>query len=176
MIDLTQRLRARGQKVGPIAADLYEELADVEVQAAARLWEDSQGQLVGFAYVSPWQNLVDVFDERVLTPELEAEIIAIGARLLICAALFQTADSVGIVYIGALRGAGDTVWPGVLATVLSWTVIVGLGWFLAARPPELESVGPWIAASLYIIALGIAMAVRFERGKWRDIKLVDRHV
>jgi len=110
------------------------------------------------------------------TPELEAEIIAIGARLLICAALFQTADSVGIVYIGALRGAGDTVWPGVLATVLSWTVIVGLGWFLAARLPELESVGPWIAASLYIIALGIAMAVRFERGKWRDIKLVDRHV
>ena len=39
--------------------------------------------------------------------------------------------------------------------------------------PELESVGPWIAAALYIIVLGLTMARRFEKGRWRSIRLVD---
>jgi ribosomal protein S18 acetylase RimI-like enzyme len=76
MIDLTQALRAVGQKVYPIATDLYEELAEAEVQVTARLWENDGGQLVGFAYVSRYQNLVDVFDAREITPALESELIA----------------------------------------------------------------------------------------------------
>ncbi len=76
MIDLTQALRARGQKVYPIATDLYEELADTDAQVAARLWENAQGELVGFAYVNQYQNLVEVFDADEITPDLEAEMVA----------------------------------------------------------------------------------------------------
>ena len=76
MVALTQALRANGQAVYPIAADLYEELADPDTQITARLWETPQRQLVGFVYVSRYQNLVDVFDERVFTPALEAEMMA----------------------------------------------------------------------------------------------------
>jgi len=76
MTALTKTLRARGQTVYPITADLYEELADADAQASARLWEDARAGLVGFAYVSPWQNLVDVFDERVYTPAIETEMVA----------------------------------------------------------------------------------------------------
>jgi ribosomal protein S18 acetylase RimI-like enzyme len=75
MVALTQALRANGQAVYPIAADLYEELADPDTQITARLWETPQRQLVGFVYVSRYQNLVDVFDERVFTPALEAEMM-----------------------------------------------------------------------------------------------------
>jgi ribosomal protein S18 acetylase RimI-like enzyme len=76
MVALTQALRATGQMIYPIAADLYEELADPDVQITARLWENNQRRLAGFAYVSRYQNLVDVFDERQLTPALEAEMVA----------------------------------------------------------------------------------------------------
>src|SRR5512145_178205 len=76
MIALTQALRARGQKVYPIAADLYEELSEPVVQTTVRLWRDGQSQLVGFAYVNQYQNLVDVFDERAFTPALKAEAMA----------------------------------------------------------------------------------------------------
>ncbi|MBN2147796.1 MAG: GNAT family N-acetyltransferase [Anaerolineales bacterium] len=75
MIELTRRLRAGGQTVYPIAADLYEELADPKVQITARLWEKESGQLVGFVYVSQYQNLVDVFAANELTPALETEMI-----------------------------------------------------------------------------------------------------
>lgn len=75
MIDLTQTLRSRGQKVYPIATDLYEELAEPEVQASVRLWENDKQQLVGFVYVSQYQNLVDVFTASEFTPAIETEII-----------------------------------------------------------------------------------------------------
>lgn len=74
MIRLTARLRAAGQRVYPIAADLYEELNDPETQITARLWEDG-GELAGFAYVSRWQNLVYAFDKACFTPEVQAELV-----------------------------------------------------------------------------------------------------
>jgi MATE family multidrug resistance protein len=106
------------------------------------------------------------------TPEDAAEILRIGSGMMICAAIFQTFDALGIVYSGALRGAGDTIVPGVLTVVLSWTVIVGGGWLLATRVPEWSSLGPWIASAVYIILLGFAMAGRFESGRWKRIRLV----
>ncbi len=108
-----------------------------------------------------------------LTAATAERIVDIGAKLLVCAAVFQTADAVGIVYTGALRGAGDTVWPGVATVIFAWLFIVTGGAAMIAWWPELESVGPWIAAALYIIVLGLTMARRFETGRWRSIRLVD---
>jgi MATE family multidrug resistance protein len=100
-------------------------------------------------------------------------IIRIGANLLILVALFQTVDAIGIVYTGALRGAGDTVWPGVLTAIYSWVFIVGGGWVAIRWFPETESIGPWIAAAIYIILYGVTMLVRFERGRWRSIRILE---
>ncbi|MEM7227497.1 MAG: MATE family efflux transporter [Planctomycetota bacterium] len=108
-----------------------------------------------------------------VTPEEAAVIIEIGAKLMICAAIFQTVDAFGIIYTGALRGAGDTVFPGVVTMIYSWLFIVAGGWMLVAWRPDWESVGPWIGAAVYIIMFGVTMALRFESGRWRSIKLID---
>lgn len=100
------------------------------------------------------------------------EIIKIGANLLIVIAVFQTVDALGIVYTGALRGAGDTVFPGIATAVYSWVFIVGGGWVAVTFFPSVGSIGPWIAASVYIILIGLTMAIRFERGGWRSIDLL----
>ena len=76
-----------------------------------------------------------------LTPGQAEEIIAVGGKLMICAAVFQTADAFGIAYTGALRGAGDTVWPGMVTVVYSWGFIVIGGWSMAVLWPALV-VGP----------------------------------
>jgi len=75
MTHLLQLLRQRGQKVYPVATDLFEELADAQVQAGARLWVDASGELAGFAYVSQWQNLVDAFSADEFTPAIEQELM-----------------------------------------------------------------------------------------------------
>lgn len=102
----------------------------------------------------------------------DEEIIRIGARLLICTAVFQTADAIGVIYTGALRGAGDTIWPGVMTVIYSWVFIVAGGWLIRRYCPGLESVGPWMAAAVYIIIYGLTMWRRFAGGHWKSIRLL----
>lgn len=104
-------------------------------------------------------------------PAMVDEIVRIGAILLICIGIFQTADAVGIVYTGGLRGAGDTVVPGLLTIVYSWMFIVLGGWLFTEFVPQIESLGPWIALAVYLTVYSITMAVRFESGRWRSIRL-----
>ena len=108
-----------------------------------------------------------------LAPQDKANIVQIGGKIMICAAVFQTFDAFGIVYTGALRGAGDTLWPSAATIIYSWTFIVAGGLTLAICAPGLESIGPWIGAATFIICYGITMAWRFESGRWRLIKLLD---
>lgn len=100
-------------------------------------------------------------------------IVTIGGSLLVCTAVFQTFDALGVIYTGALRGAGDTVWPGVMTMIYSWVFIVGGGVAMVFLFPQLESIGPWIAAAVYIIIYGLTMWLRFTSGNWRNINLLE---
>jgi MATE family multidrug resistance protein len=121
------------------------------------------------------EELVSIFLRESTTSQADiAEILRIGSAMMICAAIFQTFDAIGIVYSGALRGAGDTTVPGIATVVLSWTAIVGGGWLLATQVPQWESIGPWVASAVYIILLGFFMGWRFESGRWRSIRLIER--
>jgi len=74
---------------------------------------------------------------------------------------------------GALRGAGDTVVPGVVTVILSWGVIV-LGGLATVKYTNWGSLGPWIAAATYIACLGTFLLARFIHGKWRTIDILKR--
>ncbi|MBX9737743.1 MAG: MATE family efflux transporter [Phycisphaerales bacterium] len=101
------------------------------------------------------------------------EVMVVGAQIMLVAAVFQVFDALGISLIGILRGAGDTVWPGVLTIVLSWTCIIGGGFAIAEFAPKLGSVGPWIAAAVYIMLLGLGLLWRFWSGKWRTFHVLE---
>jgi MATE family multidrug resistance protein len=124
--------------------------------------------LCALVFVVFRNELTAVFIDTDTPVDLAARIRAIGAEIFICAAIFQTLDAVGIVYTGALRGAGDTFIPGLATVILSWVVIVLGGWVMTRVAPGLEATGPWIAATAYIALLGIFVGVRFERGGWRS--------
>jgi MATE family multidrug resistance protein len=105
-------------------------------------------------------------------PETIQLLLVAGSPIMIAAAIFQLFDAMAITISGALRGAGDTVWPGVVTVVASWVCLVGLGHLMIAIAPQLGSLGPWIGASVYIITLGILFTGRFLGGKWRQIDLL----
>lgn len=128
----------------------------------------------GAVFLIGREGLIRVFASGGDTPpEVVAEIVSIGGTLLVCAAFFQTLDAIGIVYIGALRGAGDTLVPGIATVVFSWLFIVFGGWLAIELLPQLTSLGPWLAATAYIAVLGVTMAWRFESGAWRGRRLVE---
>lgn len=128
--------------------------------------------LCALVFVVYREQLIGVFIDGQTGAEERAKLIAIGSTVMIAAAVFQLFDALAITTSAALRGAGDTVWPGVATIVLSWTCIVGLGYGLIHFVPSLGSLGPWIGASLYIILLGTVLGVRFAQGKWKSLSLV----
>ena len=106
------------------------------------------------------------------TGELVELTVRLGTYVMICAAVFQFFDALGIVYIGALRGAGDTFWPMVLTAATSWSMIIGGGYLMVRFVPQWGSIGPWITASACVVVLGVLMARRFESGVWQKINLL----
>jgi multidrug resistance protein, MATE family len=101
------------------------------------------------------------------------KVIQIGVAVLIFAAVYQLFYASRTVYSGALRGAGDTVWLAVFA--LGAAAILALGGFVIIKVfPNYGSLGPWAAATLSIIAAGLANRTRFKSGKWRQIDLFSR--
>lgn len=103
--------------------------------------------------------------------DLDPEVIAWSAKLLVLCAAFQLFDAFGITMTGALRGAGDTFWPGMTTFLLTATVFMGGGFAMMRFAPGLESVGPWIAATAFISVYGIIMAARWWYGPWEKIDL-----
>lgn len=131
--------------------------------------------LCALAFVLFRERLVDVFvdDKLKLTdPEAAADLIRVGAMVMIAAAVFQVFDATAITASAALRGAGDTIWPGVVTVITSWTCLVGLGHLTLHWAPSLGSLGPWIGASIYIILLGILFLWRFIAGRWKTIDVL----
>jgi multidrug resistance protein, MATE family len=99
------------------------------------------------------------------------EILRIGSIMLIYAAVYQFFDAMYIVYVGALRGAGDTLVPAVATAVLCWGITVAGGRAVGRYLPQWGPAGPWAAATAYGIILGVFMYARFARGRWRTIRL-----
>ena len=102
------------------------------------------------------------------------KVIEAGVSIFVCAAIFQVFDATVIIYNGSLRGAGDTVWLAVIST-LGASLLLGLGGYLMVRFfPELGALGPWIAATANIIAVGLANRWRFKSNRWMQIDLFKR--
>lgn len=103
----------------------------------------------------------------------DAEVLVIGAQLMIFAALYQLFDAMYLVYNGALRGARDTLVPAVATGVLCWGIALGGGYLMARYFPQLGVAGPWTAATVYGFILGMFLMTRFSRGHWRNIPQDD---
>ncbi len=103
----------------------------------------------------------------------DPEVIALGAKIMICTAVFQLFDGVAITYNSALRGAGDTFVPSIFFIVANWLVIIGGGWVMVKLVPEWGCLGPWMAGATLIVLAGVFLWWRWRAGAWRAIHLLD---
>ncbi len=97
-------------------------------------------------------------------------VIRAGSNILLCAAIFQVFDGMGYTFAGALRGAGDTHWTAGITVALLLTVFAPLS-LGSVMFTDLQSLGPWLAGSVYVILLGLSLWWRFAQGKWREIDI-----
>jgi len=102
------------------------------------------------------------------------QVIQAGVRILICAAIYQLFYGARVIYAGSLRGAGDTVWLAIVSGFGALVVLWLGGWLVTKLFPSLGYIGPWIAATCSIIAVGLANWARFKSNRWMRIDLFKR--
>ncbi len=88
-----------------------------------------------------------------------------GPPALRMAAFFQIFLTTAIIYINALRGAGDTRYPLLITLVSVYVVRLPLGYLLGIHL-ELGLMGVWIGMCGDMVLRGILATVRFTRGRW----------
>ncbi|NLN07649.1 MAG: MATE family efflux transporter [Firmicutes bacterium] len=98
----------------------------------------------------------------------DPEIVRYGARALRLVAFAQIPFAVQIVLAGALRGAGDTVWPLVIGAASMWCIRLVFAWFLVNRM-GLGLAGAWFAMVLDLWVRGILTLLRFRSGRWQKV-------
>jgi putative MATE family efflux protein len=96
-----------------------------------------------------------------LTPVIEVQLL--GARVLRYELLAEPLFAASIVATGALRGAGDTLVPGIMNLISMWGIRLTLAWLLS-RSIGLD--GVWIAMAIELSCRGIIFLIRLKREKW----------
>jgi MATE family multidrug resistance protein len=123
---------------------------------------------MGFVIWFARDTLVGFFNEEG-NPEVQR--IATDAAIFIV--IVQAFDALAITFAGALRGAGDILWPSVVQIAMAYVLGVGGSWLVAWLKPEWGSLGPWGTVSAYIVVLGVVLWARFASGRWRLMRVID---
>lgn len=100
----------------------------------------------------------------------ESDIVAIGVsimHIIIFVVLFQIRQ---VIYMGCLRGAGDTLYTAVASTI-SVTIIRTGASYLFGYMLGLGITGIWFGVLFDQISRYLFAAVRFKAGKWVQIKI-----
>ena len=90
----------------------------------------------------------------------DPEVVAIGARLLRIAAVFQLFDGIQVVAAGALRGAGEVRIPFLAVVGAHWLVGFPVAWLLGFTLGW-GAPGLWWGLTAGLVAASIALAARF---------------
>lgn len=89
------------------------------------------------------------------------EVIAIAAKLLLVAAVFQITDGLQVVVLGALRGLQDVKVPMYITFVAYWIIGFPISFYLGEFT-SLKAVGVWIGLLAGLTAAAIFLYIRFH--------------
>jgi len=140
--------------------------ADRRAMTALRLTMAYMGAIGLLLFALRWPLL------RVMSPD--PEVLAIGAGIMCWVAVYQVFDAMGITFIFALRGAGDTRVSALLNAGCCWLIFILGGWAVARWRPAWGVHGPWLLAVAYLIVLGSLLLWRWRSGAWRRIRLFEQ--
>ena len=124
--------------------------------------------LISLVFIFSAEHLIGGFfrlqAEHVAAADLAA-VVALGTAALRIAALWQVFDGICITLMGALRGAGDTLWPAVVQQLLTWLLFLPLALVLCFVA-EWGMPGAWWAGVIHLGLLATVLLVRYRGTAW----------
>lgn len=99
-------------------------------------------------------------------------VYALAVVLLRFVAAYNLMDATMMIFVGALKGAGDTRYIMGVSLVAA-SLLAGLSW-LAVMRLGLGVYGCWTLITLWVFAMGAAFLLRFLQGSWRAMRVIEK--
>ena len=114
--------------------------------------------------------LVDIFKPATSDAVFEqAKPIAI--RMLQLASIYVLAEAVLVAFVGALRGAGDTLWTMWVSMSIHWMFVPAL--YLSLFVFKIGPIAAWAILVVLFLLFCVVFYFRFKTGKWKNIKIIE---
>ncbi len=106
-----------------------------------------------------------------MDPAQFAELSAVTVYLLRFVAAYCLFDTMNIVFVGALKGAGDTRFV-LFTTMIMSPIPLTLTW-LGTDVFGFGLTFSWCTITFWVIGLGVIYCSRFVQGKWRSMRVIE---
>jgi len=131
--------------------------------------------VIGALYVFWPEPLLELFRSRDSDPAEAEHLVELGVVLLRFVALYSLFDACNLVYSGALKGAGDTRFTGLV------TAGMALGLFVLPTYVGLVYCGgglytAWTLATVYTCSIALAFRLRYRAGGWKHLRVIETAV
>lgn len=100
----------------------------------------------------------------------EQEIVEIGVKIMYVIIFVVILQISQVIYMGCLRGAGDTLYTAIVSTV-SVTIARTVGSYFFGYVMGFGIVGIWMGVVADQLSRFILASIRFKQGKWTEIKI-----
>lgn len=122
--------------------------------------------------VTPGLFLDTFFVHNTASPEEQAAVYAMAVVLLRFVAAYCMFDAVGMVFVSAVKGAGDTRFVLKVSLVMA-TLLASLSW-LMIEVWKLGIYSCWTLINGWVYTVGVVYLIRFLQGKWRTMRVIEQ--
>ncbi len=118
------------------------------------------------------RELIAWFQAGAQDPVVKAQVMDLGVILLRLVAVYCLFDGLGIIYAGALKGAGDSRYVMMVIAAASFTVML-VPVYLLVEVAHAGVYVVWPMITVYIWILGTLLWLRYRGGKWKSMRVIE---
>jgi MATE family multidrug resistance protein len=122
--------------------------------------------------VTPQLFLFGFFPEGAATTAEHIAVRDMAATLLLFVAAYNLLDATQMIFVGALKGAGDTQF--LLRVSLALAALLATFSYLSVEVWKLNIFGAWTLVVFWCLIAAAAYGVRFWQGKWRRMRVIEK--
>jgi len=138
------------------------EKSETSIKESIRIAEYIMG-VMGLSFILFPEYYLFIFTD-------DPEIIRLGVFGLRMIGAVQFLDAIGFVLWFALSGAGNTLFPAVVESCLTWGVVV-LGSYVFGVVLDMGFTAPWLLFPIYMGLFAGIMIWKVLQGDWKDIEV-----
>ncbi len=165
---------ATGIVVGQYIGRSRREISEQAVYRSFRLAVCYLGIVLCIYLLFP-RELYMFFSPRKINGIPFEKILLFSPVMLLCAGLHNLGSAVRFVFLGAMRGAGDTKVPMWIIIACAWGILAP-GGYAIVNIFNMGLLELWSFILVYSFSVGFFLFLRFRSGAWKSIELIEQPV